>query len=73
MVTISFPSTAAFNAAWFTRFSNSAPEKPTVPRAMISGSTAIQIQEHNIKTAKQLIQSLSQRTQISEEKRKQPS
>lgn len=41
MVTISFPSTAAFKAAWFTRFSSSAPENPTVPRAIISGSTAV--------------------------------
>lgn len=40
-VTISFPSTAAFRAAWFTRFSSSAPEKPTVPRAIISASTAV--------------------------------
>lgn len=40
MVTRSFPSAAAFSAAWFTRFSSSAPEKPTVPLAMISASTA---------------------------------
>ncbi len=40
MVTRSFPSAAAFSAAWFTRFSSSAPEKPTVPLAMISALTA---------------------------------
>lgn len=40
IVTISFSSTAAFRAAWFTRFSSSAPEKPTVPLAIISASTA---------------------------------
>ena len=40
MVTRSLRSTAAFSAAWFTRFSSSAPVKPTVPRAMIPASTA---------------------------------
>ncbi len=40
MVTMSFPSTAAFSADWLTRFSRSAPENPTVPLAMISASTA---------------------------------
>lgn len=40
MVTMSLPSTAAFRAAWLTRFSRSAPEKPTVPRAMILASIA---------------------------------
>jgi hypothetical protein len=35
MITISFLSAAAFNAAWFTKFSSSAPENPTVPPAMI--------------------------------------
>lgn len=43
IVTMSLPSTAAFRAAWLTRFSRSAPEKPTVPRAMILASIAAQI------------------------------
>lgn len=40
MVTTSLPSTAAFRAAWLTRFSRSAPEKPTVPRAITFASMA---------------------------------
>lgn len=48
MVTWSRPSTAAFRAAWFTRFSSSAPVKPTVPLAMIAAFTS----EHTTSRAK---------------------
>lgn len=47
METMSFPSTAAFRAAWLTRFSRSAPEKPTVPRAITLASIAAEKRQNS--------------------------
>ncbi len=44
------PSIAAFNAAWFTMFSRSAPVKPVVPRANWSMSISEMLNEALLKT-----------------------
>lgn len=49
METMSFPSTAAFRAAWLTRFSRSAPEKPTVPRAIRLASIAAEKRQNSLR------------------------